>query len=347
MGSAQKPQPKRSGRARKTTPLYPLWFGTNRQPVDSHNYQKGFSNKRDNRLHYGTCQVAVPKSHKIGETGSPWWKRLLQCSDDRLQLDKGSLTALAEIEFWSSVRQALRDHADNERIALVFIHGYNVSFEESAIRAAQIGCDLQVPGITAFYSWPSQGSFTGYPADAANIEASEPYLTRFLTHFAQDSGADRVHIIAHSMGNRGLLRSMQQILQQAQVMGTIPFGQIFLAAPDVDSDVFENLAGAYPNLAQRTTLYVSSKDKALHVSGILHDYPRAGYYPPVTVLPGIDTVEVSNIDMTFLGHGYYADARDLLSDIHALLMHDESPDKRFGLQEDYTEDGKLYWVIKP
>jgi len=35
--------------------------------------------------------------------------------------------------------------------------------KEAAIRAAQIGCDLKVPGITAFFSWPSKGrlSFVG------------------------------------------------------------------------------------------------------------------------------------------------------------------------------------------
>lgn len=36
--------------------------------------------------------------------------------------------------------------------ALVYIHGYNVGFEEAAIRAAQIGFDLKIGGITAFFS---------------------------------------------------------------------------------------------------------------------------------------------------------------------------------------------------
>ena len=45
--------------------------------------------------------------------------------------------------------------------------GYNVDFKESAIRAAQIGYDLNVKGITSFFSWPSQGSLEGYPGQAA------------------------------------------------------------------------------------------------------------------------------------------------------------------------------------
>ena len=39
--------------------------------------------------------------------------------------------------------------------------------------------------------------------------------------------------------------------------------------------------------------------------------------PPTLVLPGIDTVNVTNADLTMLGHGYVAEARDVLIDMHA------------------------------
>jgi esterase/lipase superfamily enzyme len=294
-------------------------------------------------VHYGTCKVAIPKSHKIGSVGSSWLKRVLAWEDDRLKLVE--LAALAELDFWRQARQALEQWRPDERRALVFIHGYNVSFEDAALRAAQIGVDLKVPGITAFYSWPSKGSVLGYPADEATIEASESQITAFLTRFASDSGAERVDVLAHSMGNRGLLRALQRMLQQAARAGRVPFGQLMLAAPDIDAGLFRDLAIAYAQVAQRTTLYVSSKDKALAASGIVHDHPRAGYTPPVMVMPGIDTVEVSNIDLTFLGHGYYAAARDLLHDMHNLIMHGEPPESRLGLVRTQTPAGGRYWQI--
>jgi Alpha/beta hydrolase of unknown function (DUF900) len=43
----------------------------------------------------------------------------------------------------------------------------NVSFEGAAIRAAQLGVDLQVP-LTAFFSWPSRATVVGYTADEAS-----------------------------------------------------------------------------------------------------------------------------------------------------------------------------------
>src|SRR5437868_5335665 len=37
-------------------------------------------------IHYGMCDVLIPKSHKIGELGSSWIKRLLTGVDDRLKV---------------------------------------------------------------------------------------------------------------------------------------------------------------------------------------------------------------------------------------------------------------------
>ena len=327
-----------------TATIYPLWFGTNRKPVDTNNISKGFSGKRDDKLHYGICQVAVPKSHKIGSIGSPLWKRLITLKDDRLKLHFQTLKILEKEPFWENINEELKDHEINERSALVFVHGYNVNFEDAAIRAAQMGFDLQVPGITAFYSWPSQGKLSAYPVDEASIEASEKYMTEFLLNLAEKTDIEKIHIIAHSMGNRGLLRAVQRIISQVQTITNIAFGQIILAAPDVDIDLFKELAKGYRQLAERTTLYISSKDKALATSALIHQHGRAGFFPPVTVVEGIDTVKVSKIDLTLLGHGYFADARLVLEDIRDLLINNTSPGQRRGRLEPSEEGG--YWIMR-
>lgn len=325
--------------------LYQVWYGTNRRPNDPNDPARGYSAERDEegRVHCGTCKVRVPKSHRIGSIGSAWWKRWLRLEDDRLKVDE--IRQLDEVAYWRALADALAGYEAGSRRALVFIHGFNVSFEEAALRAAQIGVDLKVPGITAFYSWPSKGSLLGYAADEASIEASEPHVSNFLTRLAAESGAERVDVLAHSMGNRALLRTLQRVMTQAEAAARVPFGQLLLAAPDVDADVFRNLSDAYARLAQRTTLYVSSKDRALASSGIVHDHPRAGYSPPVVVTQGIDTVEVSNIDLTLLGHGYYAAARDVLHDMHDVLVNGALPAARLGLITTKTLAGQVYWKI--
>jgi esterase/lipase superfamily enzyme len=324
---------------------YLVWYGTNRRPIDPGDAGKGYSAAREEPgvVHYGSCRVFIPKSHKIGSTGSPWWKRLLTLTDDRLRLL--GIDELAREAYWDGVAARLALVAADERNALIFVHGYNVAFDDAALRAAQIGFDLSVKGAMAFFSWPSQGATGGYPADEATIEASEGAIANFMTDFADRSGAAAVHVIAHSMGNRGVLRAVNRIAAAAERRSGKPFGQIILAAADVDADVFRQLSAAYAEVAARTTLYVSKRDLAVEASRWLHAFPRAGLMPPVLVAPGIDTVNVTDVDLTLLGHGYVAEARAVLTDMHALITQGAAPDRRFGLRATTNEAGERYWLI--
>jgi esterase/lipase superfamily enzyme len=147
------------------------------------------------------------------------------------------------------------------------------------------------------------------------------------------------------MGNRGLLRSLQRIATQFQGQSTVPFGQIFLAAPDEDRDVFRDLTAVCQTVAERTTVYISRNDQALRTSGWIHKRSRTGFSPPITIVPGVDTIDVSNIDLTLLGHGYFSDDRSVLSDMHNLLSENKPPQNRFGLIEQKLETQK-YWTIR-
>jgi esterase/lipase superfamily enzyme len=86
------------------------------------------------------------------------------------------------------------------------------------------------------------------------------FIADFLTRMATTSGAARVHIIAHSMGNRGLLRAIDRIASRAASRAEVPFNQIILAAADVDRDTFARLSVAYKAVARLTTMYVCALD---------------------------------------------------------------------------------------
>jgi esterase/lipase superfamily enzyme len=305
-----------------------------------------YDNNRGEQTSYGICDVHIPKYHKIGSVGSPWWQRLPKFwNDDQILLKR--VEQLTEDAFWSSISLFFLNQGETERVLLIYVHGYKTSFQDAAIRTAQLGIDLDVKGAAAFFSWPSKGYLAGYTADEAAIEGSELALGNFILEMANRSGADKVHLIAHSMGNRAVLRAFTQAVGRVAASLKIPFGQVFLAAPDVDVDLFKQLAHVYPALAERTTLYVSQKDKALLSSGVVHDYPRAGYAPPVTVVNDVDTIEVTNIDLTFLGHGYVAEAKPVLTDMHQLMESGTPPTRRFGLMEVLLAGGLRYWRLKP
>ena len=324
--------------------VYPVWFGTNRKPAARGD---GFTGERHDRVTRGRVEVFVPEAHRFGETGTPFWQRLLRFDlrDDRLRIQH--VTRRERDDFYADIQQTLEAARANGEPAhaLFYLHGYNVTFEDAAIRAAQIGYDLKVPGGTAFFSWPSRGNVAAYPADEASIEASERAITDFLVEFTASCGAERVHVIAHSMGNRGLLRALQRIAANAETRGKLRFGQIFLAAPDVDRDLFLDLARFYPEHAERTTLYASDGDLPVHLSSKLHDAPRAGYFKPYTVAPGVDTVAVPDFDVDLLGHSYFAQAEALLHDIYDLLRHNQAPAQRQRIAAAF-DAGTAFWKIR-
>lgn len=320
-----------------------LWYGTNRIVELKAKKVVGYKNEPDEEVHLGKCRVFVPKSHRIGSLGSRWWKRALRQTDDRLSI--GSIDEMDPGPYWEAISRRMESLAEDDRHAVVFIHGFRTSFKDAALRTAQIGTDLAIKGAMAFFSWPSRARARSYLADQETIEACEEQIANFLVDFATRSNAKAVHVIAHSMGNRGLLRAMQRIANAAGSRSSVKFDQIILAAPDVDVRLFKKLHGAYIQCSRRTTLYVSTKDKAVALSQFVNEYPRVGYPPPLTIQNGIDTILVRNAGISNFGHGYVGDARHILKDMHALIMQGLEPVRRFGVVPMEDGPGREYWAI--
>ena len=139
-----------------------------------------------------------------------------------------------------------------------------------------------------------------------------------------------------------LLHALRSLLVQGC---SLKLASVTFAAPDVDQEDFKRWAAEVRSLAQRHTLYVSELDFALEISGGMRDRPRAGKQPPVTCLAGVDTVDVSQVDLSKLGHGYYAAARPVITDMHELMHFNAGPAMRAALREPIPPPEK-YWVIK-
>lgn len=294
--------------------MYPVWFGTNRKPIELFGIIIDFSNQHHDLVSVGRVDVVVPDTHRFGEIGSSFWRRLWRRDFRNDRLSIASMETMPEGGMWHELREemrAIRENGDSPQ-GLICLHGYRNSFDDVAIRAAQIGFDLKIPGAMAFFSWLSRGKLFGYTADETGIESSELAITNFIIDFSRNCGAEKVHVIAHSMGNRGLLRSLHRIIADAESRAAVRFGQIFLAAPDVDRRLFLQLAHVYPAVSERTTLYSSNRDLAVYFSVRFHAGPRAGYFLPHTIAAGIGTVAVPGFNVDLLGHEYFAQAEALL-----------------------------------
>jgi esterase/lipase superfamily enzyme len=201
------------------------------------------------------------------------------------------------------------------------------------------------------YTWPSEGnpSPKSYVTDETNVEWTEPHLEEFLTGIARIHASKKIHIIAHSMGNRALTKVIRRVVENLPSSGTATaFQQIFLAAPDIDAEVFGRLSSAYGGSASSVTLYAAGDDRILWASRYLHSYPRAGEIRPhsIVVVPGIETIDVSKINGTISGHSYMSENPAVLKDIAYLLGGGPiDPRKRGAEEADFN--GKRYWKLTP
>jgi esterase/lipase superfamily enzyme len=133
------------------------------------------------------------------------------------------------------------------------------------------------------------------------------------------------------MGNMPLLRVLQAL--GPSLPPGVQLNQIILAAPDVDRNLFENLAANIMQYGRGVTLYCSSNDRAMAAARrMAGGVPRAGDVPadgPI-VLAGIDTIDVSqtSTDYLALNHSAYAETGALLNDIGLLLQTGERPPEK-------------------
>jgi esterase/lipase superfamily enzyme len=87
-----------------------------------------------------------------------------------------------------------------------------------------------------------------------------------LNGLAREPNMAGVDIFAHSMGNWLTLETLRQIAIGGNERTLDRIGQVVLAAPDVDMEVFRTQIGRLGALRSRITLYSSKDDHALQLS---------------------------------------------------------------------------------
>ncbi|MEX0325750.1 MAG: alpha/beta hydrolase [Puniceicoccaceae bacterium] len=229
---------------------------------------------------------------------------------------------------------------------LIYIHGYKKSFKRAAVISAQLRYELGFPGPVITFSWPSTNAVSGYAADLENLNWSRPVLQQLIVGLQENYPESPIHIIAHSMGNKALLETLDDLQQVALSTGEWSIGEIILVAPDIDQEIFiRDVASRLATMPSRKTLYVSSKDFPLFASATVYQYPRLGdSRNGVTVVEGVETIDVSDAIPLFEGHGYYEANKETIEDLYYLINKGLGAEERPLLEAVETEEGK-YWRL--
>jgi len=216
---------------------------------------------------------------------------------------------LPKSEFLGRIRAAGSD-------VVLFIHGFNYTFDESLETTLRIVQRAKFPATPVAYAWPSQGKVSTYGVDYDMSEWTIDHLTDFIHDLAAVvPEGSHLHIVAHSMGDRALLLALARLnLSDARL------GQLILIAPDVDTRIFQELvrrAGTF----QRKTMYVSNHDLALQAAGFLHAGTiRAGDARKQYVLiQDIDTIDMSPLQAGWIGHSLYDYSQVIFDDLGEVL----------------------------
>ena len=200
------------------------------------------------------------------------------------------------VEAYEQTKQQLRAEiarrlaiAHRKEIVL-FVHGFNTSFESAALTMGELCHFLGRDFVCGIFTWPAgghRGTLFGYDVDRESAEYAVEDLVKVIRIVGRTPGVERVHLIAHSRGTDTLATALAQLSAEAYMLRSSPdrefhLANVVLVAPDLDGDVAitkifkvfsdpdlpfgekaEPSALIPPAPGLRVTLYVSPDDKAL------------------------------------------------------------------------------------
>lgn len=219
---------------------------------------------------------------------------------------------------------------DESGTIAVFVHGYNYSYQEAVYWTAQLGADAGNVPPPVLFAWPSQGSLTGYVADRDEALASRTELTRLLELVSRARGVKHIVLFAHSMGSLIAIEAVRQ-LQLEERQDVSHKLEIYLAAADIDVDLFRSQLADIGRLPHPITLLVSKQDRALSFSSLLgQERPRVGqadvHDPRIATIARDMNLRIFDItalkDSDGLGHDRYA---SLAKSSEELIQAERSP----------------------
>jgi esterase/lipase superfamily enzyme/predicted acylesterase/phospholipase RssA len=292
-------------------------FATDRAQAGRSDVGRAFSSERARTLSIGTADVSVPTAHRVGALEAP--------------PPRGADMSVGYLEKYFMVRRVSLDAPSANRFsgqqlqilkegALVYVHGFNTSFDMALMRTAQLARDLDIKSLPIAFSWPSQGSSTGYIYDRESAGLSRSHLSELFALVRANSPPEKIDVIAQGMGGATLLDAMRDASIQPGTKKPL-LGQVIFVVPDVSADYFVQTIRVVAPYAERVTVYVAPNDPYLSTAKAASSSPRAG--SALAPVGGIDVISVPG-DFNEMWP-------KVLSDVH-LVIQRTPIQNRFGLR---------------
>ncbi|WP_209892520.1 alpha/beta hydrolase [Rhizobium leguminosarum] len=279
-----------------------------------------FNGERSPKPHLTQISISIPAKRDVGTV--QWPKRLPPNPATDF-----AVTRVQQIDTVAQGRVWFRQHVNGGH-ALVFVHGFNNTYEDSVFRLAQIVHDSKMQATPVLFTWPSRAEITAYEYDKESTNYSRTALEQALRTLAADPNVKDITIMAHSMGTWLAMESLRQMgIRDGHVNSKIH--NVILASPDIDIQVFAKQYVEMGEPRPKFTIFVSQDDKALAISSFITGrVSRLGAINPAEEpyrsklekagITAIDLTKVKSNDS--LNHGKFAESPEIVQLIGQRLM---------------------------
>ena len=260
----------------------------------------------------------------------------------------------AKRQFEQEVARRIAASPRNE--VILYVHGFNETFESAAFTTADLCHFLGRESVCAFFTWPasSTGNFlTSYTTTTESADYAVNHLKKVIRMLARAPGVERVQLLAHSRGTALMLDAVRELMLETIAAGQEPsevlnIDNLVLFSPDIDVDVGAQAITSYvsdPDLISvwpsrrlprsisgYLTVYSSPEDRALLVSRILfRSRNRVGNLRADSIKPEVQdylkrfgrfNIIIYEGERTdAFGHSYFTTNPQVSADVIALLRY--------------------------
>ena len=226
-----------------------LLVATTRKPVKAARAAPWYGTERAATMHVARAKLAPPSQNRFSLAA--------------VGLDDWGIDGIDQV---STVGELVAPAA-GVRDVLIYVHGFNQTFETAALDAVRLSDGIRFHGDTMVFSWPSRAKLFDYGYDRESAMWSRDALERVLEGLMASPSIGRMHIVAHSIGTMVAMEALRQFYATRGEAGAARIGAVVFASPDIDVDVFASSVARIGPIAQKITLITAENDRALALSG--------------------------------------------------------------------------------
>jgi len=221
---------------------------TNRKPVDGARSKPWFGPERASGLSIAHARLTPPDESRfsLSAVGLADWR-----------LD--AIEPVPQIGDLPGPSTGARD-------VLIFVHGFNHTFESAVLDAARLSDGIRFHGDTLAFCWPSRAKLLDYGYDHDSAMWSRDALEKALDGLMASRTVGRLHIVAHSIGTMLTMEALRQLYAHKGDGAADRLGAVVFASPDIDMDVFTSSVERIGPIARNITVLTATNDRALAVS---------------------------------------------------------------------------------